>query len=81
MKRRNFLKLVAATIVCPKGLLKEEKEPWAEYHKNCNLPMVKKQELIKKFRKALKNTKFKSPCNPFIYYKGVRIHYREQLYG
>jgi hypothetical protein len=26
MKRRNFLKLVAAAVVCPKGLLKKKKK-------------------------------------------------------
>lgn len=81
MKRRNFLKLVAAAVVCPKGLLKEEKKPWAKYRKSYNLSKVERQRLIKKLREAFKNTKFKSPLRPVIYFNGVRIYYREQLYA
>ena len=81
MERRNFLKLMVAVIVCPKGLLADKKKPWAEFHKNCTLSGIEKQNLIKKFREAFKNTKFKSPLHPFIYYNGVRIFYREDLYA
>lgn len=61
MKRRNFLKLVAAAVICPKGLLTEKKKPWTEYHKNHNLSNTEKQKLIEKMREAFNNTKFKSP--------------------
>lgn len=114
MERRNFLKLVAAAVVCPKGLLTEEKKPckheWRLYGPNlfddcrCCLCGIKgdpkdaiipwknytttytyelpteKQRLVEKMRRALKNTKFKSPTRPVIYFRGMRIHYRTLLY-
>ena len=82
MKRRNFLKLVAAVVVCPNGLLTEKKKPWATFHTNGgDLTDREREELIKKMRRAFKNTKFKKPIRPIIYYRGVRIHYIEDLYG
>ena len=74
MKRRNFLKLIAAAVVCPKGLLVEKKEPWAAFRKNYNLSDAEKSELVDKIRKAFKNTKFKSPCKPHVYYRGDRYY-------
>ena len=79
MKRRNFLKLVATAVVCPKGLLKAEPvtksvvltqhtllsgKKFATFHANGgDLTDGEREELIKKMQNTFKNTKFKSPLH------------------
>ena len=81
MKRRNFLKLVAAVVICPKGLLKTEpiaKEFIAYCAVGGKLTYREHRELIKKLREAHKNTKFKQPVRHF-YFRGVRCYYLSGL--
>lgn len=96
MKRRNFLKLVAAAVVCPKGLLKAESvtksivltertmlsgKKFATYYVDGGeLTDKERKELIRKFKEAFKNTKFKIPKirNP-IYIQGIPCYYQDKL--
>ncbi len=77
MKRRNFLKLVAAAVVCPKGLLKAEPttKAYAAYRAaGGQLTHREYKKLIEKFRKAYKNTKFKKP----VYSYGITYYFRNK---
>ncbi|GAH77052.1 unnamed protein product [marine sediment metagenome] len=58
MKRRDFLKLLGVVIVAPSvAIVAIKAKP--EQHKNDKIS----KEMLKKFRMAFKNTKFKRPMN------------------
>jgi hypothetical protein len=90
MNRRSFLKSLTAAcgaaVICPGELLKDKPEPITYIGRRIKLPWKhyyityrfkanqKDKELLRKFRKAFKNTKFHPP----IFIQGIPVFKKNQ---